>query len=138
MIGIFNKTNIDDMAFALKTLSVKNNVISRNIAHQSTPGYKSTKIVFQEVMEEYFSDINPTIPLKTTKPRHILPTSEGFDPRTKVRFQNNPSTRNDGNDVNIDYETSQQADTEMRYTLFTDLISKKLTGLKDIIKTRSY
>lgn len=137
MIGIFDKTNVNDMAFALKTLSTKTDVIAKNIANQSTPGYKASKLVFPEVMGEYFSGFGSTMPLKTTNPRHLSLDGENFDPIGRVRHQNNPSVRNDGNDVNIDFETSQQADTETRYTLFTDLIGKKFSGLKDIIKTRS-
>lgn len=137
MNGIFGKTKINDMEFALKTLSVKNNVLSRNIAHQDTPNYKSTKIVFSEVMEEYFSGPSDNLPLKRTNAKHLPVGSDTLDPRTMVRFQNNPSLRNDGNDVNLDYEMSQQAETSIRYGLFAELIGKKFSGLKDIIKTRS-
>lgn len=137
MIGIFDKTQVNGMAFALKTLGTKNDVISRNIANQSTPGYKAGKLVFQEVMGEYFSGSASSMPLKKTNPMHISPEGENFDPTSMVRFQNNPSLRNDGNDVNIDYETSQQADAEMRYNLFAELIGKKFSGLKNNIKTRS-
>lgn len=137
MIGIFDKTGANDIAFALRTLSAKNDVISRNIANQSTPGYKSSKLVFKEVMGEYFSGSSPAMPLKITNANHLSVEGENFAPASMARFQNNPSVRNDGNDVNIDYETTQQADTEARYTLFAELAGKKLTGLKDIIKTRS-
>lgn len=137
MIGIFDKTDANSMAFALKTLSRKTDVISRNIANQSTPGFKSSKLVFQEVMGEYFSGSESTLSLTKTNPRHLSLEGENFDPSSMVRHQNNPSVRNDGNDVNMDYETSQQADTETRYTLFSDLIGRKFSGLKDIIKTRS-
>ena len=41
MIGIFDKTKVNDLNFALDTLSVKNNGISRNIANQDTPKYKA-------------------------------------------------------------------------------------------------
>ena len=68
--------------------------------------------------------------------RHLPVGSDSLDPRTMVRFQNNPSIRNDGNDVNLDYEMSQQVDTSIRYQLFSDLIGRKFNGLKEVIKTR--
>ena len=137
MIGLFEKTKVNDMSFALDTLSVKNNVIARNIANKDTPMYKGTKIVFQEVMAEYFSSgPDKTLPLKRTHARHLPIVGDTLDPRTMVRFQNNPSLSNDGNDVNVDYEMSQQADTSIRYQLFSDLIGRKFSGLKEIIKTR--
>ncbi len=136
MIGLFEKTKINDMSFALDTLSVKNNTIARNIANKDTPMYKGTKIVFQEVMAEYFSGASKELPLKRTNMRHLPVGSDSLDPRTMVRFQNNPSIRNDGNDVNLDYEMSQQVDTSIRYQLFSDLIGRKFNGLKEVIKTR--
>ncbi len=137
MIGIFDKTKVNDLNFALGTLSVKNNGISRNVANQDTPKYKAVKLVFSEVMEEYYSDSKNPIPLKRTNPMHMPIGTAELDPRTLVRFQNNPSTRNDGNDVNMDYEMSQQADAELRYKLFSQIVGKKVTGLVDLTKTQA-
>ena len=137
MIGIFDKTKVNDLNFALDTLSVKNNGISRNIANQDTPKYKAVKLVFSEVMEEYYSNSNNPVPLKRTTSMHIPLGSEELDPRTLVRFQNNPSIRNDGNDVNMDYEMSQQAEAELRYKLLSQIAGKKVTGLVDLTKTQA-
>lgn len=137
MIGIFSKTKVNDMGFALDTLSVKNNGISRNIANQDTPKYKAVKLVFSEVMEEYYSNSQNPVPLKRTNSMHMPTGDEELDPRTLVRFQNNPSIKNDGNDVNLDYEMSQQADAELRYKMLSQIVGKKLTGLVELTKTRS-
>lgn len=137
MIGIFDKTKVNDMSFALDTLSVKNNGISRNIANQDTPKYKAVKLVFSEVMEEYYSNSENPLALKRTNVMHMPVGEDELDPRTLVRFQNNPSIRNDGNDVNLDFEMSQQADAELRYKLFSQVVGRKLTGLVDLTKTES-
>ncbi|MDT3694231.1 MAG: flagellar basal body rod protein FlgB [Mucispirillum sp.] len=137
MIGIFDKTKVNDLNFALDTLSVKNNGISRNIANQDTPKYKAVKLVFSEVMEEYYSNSNNPVSLKRTNPMHMPVGDEELDPRTLVRFQNNPSIRNDGNDVNLDYEMSQQAEAELRYKLLSQIAGKKVTGLVDLTKTQA-
>lgn len=137
MIGIFDKTKVNDLNFALDTLSVKNNGISRNIANQDTPKYKAVKLVFSEVMEEYYSNSNNPVSLKRTNPMHMPVGDEELDPRTLVRFQNNPSIRNDGNDVNLDYEMSQQAEAELRYKLLSQIAGKKVTGLVNLTKTQS-
>ena len=135
MIGIFDKTKVNDMSFALDTLSVKNNGISRNIANQDTPKYKAVKLVFSEVMEEYYSNERNPMPLKRTNAMHMPTGTEELDPRTLVRFQNNPRVRHDGNDVNMDYEMSQQADAELRYKLLSQIVGKKVTGLVNLTKT---
>ena len=137
MIGIFDKTKVNDLNFALDTLSVKNNGISRNIANQDTQKYKAVKLVFSEVMEEYYSNSNNPVSLKRTNPMHMPVGDEELDPRTLVRFQNNPSIRNDGNDVNLDYEMSQQAEAELRYKMLSQIAGKKVTGLVDLTKTQA-
>lgn len=137
MIGIFEKTKVNDLNFALDTLSVKNNGISRNIANQDTPKYKAVKLEFSEVMEEYYSNSENPVPLKRTNSMHMSVGGEELDPRTLVRFQNNPSLRNDGNDVNLDYEMSQQAEAELRYKMLAQIAGKKVTGLVDLTKTNA-
>ncbi len=138
MVGLFDKSRVNDMGFALETLSTKRNGISRNVANGDTPMYKSTKLVFSEVMAEYFEGGNyDQLELTRTHAKHMsINADDGLDPRTMVRFQNNPSTRTDGNDVNMDFEMSQLADTDIRYQLFTDLVGRKFTGLVDITKTQ--
>ncbi len=137
MIGIFDKTKVNDLNFALDTLSVKNNGISRNIANQDTPKYKAVKLVFSEVMEEYYSNANNPVSLKRTNSMHMPLGDEALDPRTLVRFQNNPSIKNDGNDVNMDYEMSQQAEAELRYKLLSQIAGKKVTGLVELTRTQA-
>lgn len=136
MIGIFEKTKVNDLNFALDTLSIKNNSISRNIANQDTPKYKAVKLVFSEVMEEYYSNSNNPVSLKRTNSMHMSTGDESLDPRTLVRFQNNPSIKNDGNDVNLDYEMSQQAEAELRYKLLSQIAGKRVTGLVELAKTQ--
>ena len=105
--------------------------------NQDTPKYKAVKLVFSEVMEEYYSNSNNPVSLKRTNPMHMPTGDEELDPRTLVRFQNNPSIRNDGNDVNMDYEMSQQAEAELRYKLLSQIAGKKVTGLVDLTKTQA-
>lgn len=137
MIGIFEKTKVNDLNFALDTLSVKNNGISRNIANQDTPKYKAVKLEFSEVMEEYYSNSKNPMQLARTNSMHMSVGGEELDPRTLVRFQNNPSIRNDGNDVNMDYEMSQQAEAELRYKMLSQIVGKKVTGLVNLTKTNA-
>ncbi len=118
MIGIFDKTKVNDLNFALDTLSVKNNGISRNIANQDTPKYKAVKLVFSEVMEEYYSNANNPVSLKRTNSMHMPLGDEELDPRTLVRF-------------------SQQAEAELRYKLLSQIAGKKVTGLVELTRTQA-
>ena len=88
-------------------------------------------------MEEYYSNANNPVSLKRTNSMHMPLGDEELDPRTLVRFRNNPSIKNDGNDVNMDYEMSQQAEAELRYKLLSQIAGKKVTGLVELTRTQA-
>ena len=118
MIGFFDKIKLNDMAYALKTLNEKTQVIARNIANHDTPFYKAQKLEFGEVMGAYYSSSRqPTTP-----------------PSAFVRFQNNMSVRQDHNDVNLDYEMSEQAGASILYSAISQLANGKITSLKEILR----
>lgn len=134
-MDIFDKTVINKLSYALKVNSVKNDVISNNVANVDTPGYKAKKIEFNEVMAEYLSN-GKKLPLTVTNHRHIVGKNNPFDPSSFIREQNNPSLRNDGNDVNLDYEMTEMAKNGIQYSMFSQIISGKFTGLKSAITGR--
>ena len=136
MIGIFQKTGTNDLGFALSTLSEKNRQITRNIANADTPFYRAKKLVFGEVMEEYYDSMKGGKKLYVTNERHIQPFQTPPNPNDFVRRQNNPSTRNDGNDVNLDYEMTEMDASAMLYDMFAQISGGKFATLKEIIKTR--
>ena len=68
---------------------------------------------------------------------HMPLGDEELDPRTIVRFQNNTSIKKEGNDVNLDYEMSQQAEAELRYKLLSQIAGKKVTGLVELTRTQA-
>ena len=136
MNGIFTKSRTNALGFALDTLSEKNTQVTRNVAHADTPFYRAKKLEFSEVMAEYLSD-GGLKKLYTTHEKHLQPISLPINPKDFVRRQNNPSLRTDGNDVNLDYEMSEQAKTSIQYSMMTDMVGGKFATLKEIIRTRS-
>ena len=136
MDGIFRKTKVNDLDFALSTLSQKNRVIARNIANADTPFYKSSKIEFSEVMAEYMGQ-GSAKPLYTTHEKHMQVGSTPPDIEGFIRRQNNPSLRTDMNDVNLDYEMSEQAGTSILFSMLSEIAGNKFGGLKSVISGRS-
>jgi flagellar basal-body rod protein FlgB len=153
MDGIFQKNRTNDLDYALKVLGEKNKVLSRNIANVDTPFYKADKLVFAEAMADYYNE-NKRKPMYVTNPRHMQAGGEAqaltlTDARhispiltsensitEHIRNQNNPSLRTDGNDVNLDFEMSEQANTSILYSMFTQMVGGKFGTLKEIIRTR--
>jgi len=135
MTGIFERMSVDKLAAGLDTASVKNNVIAENIANIDTPGYKAKDLKFFEVMGEVMGT-GKKLPLARTDEKHLPPADRVADPFAFIYQQNNPSVRNDGNDVNIDYEMSQMAENSIRYNMLADMTAGKFTKLKSIIQGR--
>jgi len=135
MTGIFERMSVDKLAAGLDTASVKNNVIAENIANIDTPGYKAKDLKFFEVMGEVMGT-GKKLPLARTDEKHLPPADRVADPSAFIYQQNNPSVRNDGNDVNIDYEMSQMAENSIRYNMLADMTAGKFTKLKSIIQGR--
>lgn len=135
MRNIFSMSNLDKLSYALDVSSVKSGVIAENIANVDTPGYKSSKLVFDEAMTEFLG-LGKKLPLAQTNERHFSTGGGSLLPSDHVRFQNNPSLRNDGNDVNMDYEMSQMSANSVLYQELTQLTAGAFTKLKTVIQGR--
>jgi flagellar basal-body rod protein FlgB len=133
MIGYFDRLRVNDLNYALNTLSEKTNQIARNIANVDTPKYRAKKLDFDTVMSEYFSDSNP-VRLYSTNEKHLQPYNTPREPIDFLKRQNNPSTRTDGNDVNMEYETSELAAGSVMYDMLTTITGNKFAALKEIIQ----
>ncbi|PLX66753.1 MAG: flagellar basal body rod protein FlgB [Denitrovibrio sp.] len=135
MLGVFDKMKINSLAAGLDTASVKNGVIAKNIANVDTPGFKAMDLKFNTVMKEALGE-GKKLPLAITNEKHLPPATRTVDPSSFIYQQNNPSVRNDGNDVNIDYEMTQMAENTIRYNMISDITGSKFTKLKSIFSGR--
>jgi len=105
----------------LMTLSAnKQKVIANNIANISTPGFRRKELVFEEALQDAV----------TNNEMENLRSLEGF-----VKESNDPTTRNDGNNVNIDKEMGLQSRNALAYSLYTELYAKKVSMLKLAMRT---
>ncbi|MGA1861412.1 flagellar basal body rod protein FlgB [Deferribacter thermophilus] len=134
-MDLFKAVNIDKLSYALDVTSYKNKVISENIANVDTPFYKAKKLDFKEVMQNVMKS-GKKLPLKVTDKKHISANSENFSVSNYVKYQNNMSVRNDGNDVNLDYEMSELAANGILYNMLSQIAGYEFTRLKTSIQGR--
>jgi flagellar basal-body rod protein FlgB len=64
----------------------------------------------------------------------MQPYSTPLAPVDFLKLQNNPSTRTDGNDVNIEYETSELAASSIMFDMLSTITGNKFAALKEIIQ----
>jgi len=135
MNSIFSQMGIDNLGYALGVTSTRNDVIAQNIANVDTPGYKAKDLKFDAVMSEMLGT-GKKLPLARTNEKHLPDQTEVLNPSSFIYDQNNPSVRNDGNDVNEDYEMSQMAENSVRYELLSQITAGKFTKLKEILQSK--
>lgn len=114
---------------ALDGYSKRNESINNNISNVNTPGYKKTKILFEENLKSQINK-NDNLKLKTTNNKHIKDVGG-----TNMVIENKHfSTRRDGNNVNIDVEMAVLAKNTMMYNAVIRQVSNESRKIRSIIK----
>jgi len=103
----------------------RSKVIQSNIANVDTPFYKPKDLVFERELEK-------SIPLKRTDPRHIDPSAK--EELKEVEVQD--VSGYDGNKVNLDKELGKLAETAIMVRALNEVIRKEIGKLKLSIQGR--
>ena len=116
---------------ALDLGSARLQAASDNLANVNTPGFKRRDATFAALLQDAQSDGGP-LPQRTTDARHLTladdPGSEAQGPA--LTTQTSGSMRADGNNVDIDAETSRLAAAEVYYQGAAQLMSGQFSAMK--------
>ncbi len=131
MTGIFDDPSYFAAKAAVDGLSMRQQVISRNIANVDTPGYQAQSINFESAVKQAMEKTDQAV-LTLTDPMHM----QVDQPKNTVMITNTPggTQRADGNDVDIDTELTQMNETALRYQALTQLISLKYSQIRNLVK----
>ena len=121
------------LKFALNGLSRRQQVGSQNISNIDTPGFKGSSVPFEAQLQAALRGTQNA--LLVTNPAHIQP---GAADLSNVRTVTDIHTvgRNDGNNVDVEREMYQLADTTIRYTAMTRVITERLGWLRTVIEEK--
>lgn len=123
-IGILSK--------ALDGLWMRNQVISDNVANVDTPGFKASKVAFEDALKDALDD--NVLKGKVTNIKHIpIGTSSVADVQPQVLQSQNTSMRMDGNNVDIDLEMADLAKTTIAYNAVIQKMTKEFQMLRSAI-----
>jgi len=84
-------------------------------------------------MSEFYGE-GKKLPLTVTNPMHFTGKPNILEIESFAREQNNPSLRNDGNDVNLDYEMSEMAKTVYSIRCLVRLLLVNLPDLNLLLR----
>lgn len=128
--------NIDEITYyfikkSLDASSVRSRVIAHNLANVNKKGYKAYRVVFEDKLKDVFN--NPSTGLKVTNEAHINngDTLNTVD-HTVVR-DTSTSMRLDGNNVNIDKETTNLAENAILYNALINQANSRILMRRFVI-----
>lgn len=118
----------------LSGLSQRQRALAENVANADTPHYKRFEVSYEAQLQAAVEGSHAA-PLAVTQPGHLSlgPQSVGQF-RPELRRATDSTLRNDGNNVDIDVEMTRLAQTSLTYSAVADLMKRKMTGLKDVIR----
>ena len=122
---------IKNLENLLGYLVVKNRVISKNIANVGTENYKREDVVFKDLLNKSTNEV-----IRTADDRHIsLNNSGSADGKTFQVVQDNENNSVSGiNNVDIDKEMSELAETTLLYRFATRKIGDYFKSIQGVIK----
>ena len=136
--SILGDRRIEVLQRALGGLAQRQQAIAGNVANVDTPGYKRREVPFEAELQASLGSGHGS---------RLVTTSMGHVPRSPARATllstatgsrgNSRTGRNEGTDVDIDYEMTQMAETSLRYQLLTEATGSRFTTLKDIVTRAS-
>lgn len=123
--GAYNYINIlEKTADASWT---RNSIISNNLANVDTPGYKRKDIDFEQVLQDTLSG-------GSSLDREVADADlDCLNGNTYTDYAS-ASYRLDGNNVDVDTESSYLAQNQIKYYTMLDSISQEFSRLKSVLK----
>lgn len=101
--------------------ALRGKVIANNIANINTKGYKKFYVTFEETLNDSMAQNT----LKTDNSKHMQTSSGSGD--ITVQRDDSTSMRQDGNNVDIDLEMTNQAANSLMYNALVKQINSKIS-----------
>lgn len=121
---------VDRLSQALDGASLRQKVLSHNVANANTPGFKRSDVNFKQQL----SQAGRKIPLVTTDRNHRAGVpSNTHTAAFGVVQDNSTAMRNDGNNVDVEREMVLVMENQLYYQSIADKLSRNLGRLRSVI-----
>ena len=115
---------------ALNYSSLKQKVISQNIANADTPNYKAQDVSFKEILQ---NELGQNFTAYRTDARHI-DFSDRSNANPEIVTRPNVQYNNNGNSVDLDQEMSDLAKNQIYYDALVEQENNKFAALQNVIR----
>lgn len=120
--------------------SLRRKVISNNIANVDVPHFKRSEVNFESELKRAIMDREEKenkLPALMSDSRHIpfFVPREITTVRPRINLDYNTTSRNDGNNVDVEKEMVDAAKNLMRYNAFTTSLNNNFRMLKFVMRS---
>ncbi len=125
---------------ALDFRALRQKLIAGNIANVDTPFYKARDIRFEDVLARQahtLEEKGPKLQMAKTDPKHMDPIDTQNSQTASYFFRGTHTTRNDGNNVDIDVETTEMSKNAIMFEALTNAIKKEGMIFKSVLEASS-
>jgi flagellar basal-body rod protein FlgB len=127
--------NISLLQSALNASSMRQQVISNNIANAETPGYKAKKVVFEDILKQHLSNQTGFVGTRTDA-RHFEIGNSSNLPSPQIMQNTETVMQNNKNNVDIDQEMTDMGKNSLWYYTLTEQLNSEFQQLSIAITGR--
>lgn len=129
------------LANALDYRAARQDMIASNIANADTPFYRPRDVRFEEALAQKKADIladkNDKLQMAQTDGKHIPLDNGRNNYKATTYFRDGHMSRNDGNSVDIDVETTEMSKNSLMFNALISANKKDARIFKSVIEYSS-
>lgn len=126
------------MIKAMNGRSLRQKMISSNIANINTPFYKARDVDFESALTQEANKIHGEksgqLKMATTHSNHLAPLQENDPEKASVYLRDGHLARNDANTVDLDIETTELGKNAIMFNALTAALKKDSMIFKSVIE----
>ena len=132
---IFNSTNFNYLPRGMTAASMRQEVVSHNIANVNTPNYRKTNVEFEDMLarEIYGDEPEGTLEMVRTHDKHLPFKPLPFHAEPTMIEDHTTIMRVDDNNVDIDIEMATLAKNQLYYNALATEFGQYVSKLKTVI-----
>jgi len=130
---LFDNINFEIIPNTMDALSLRQNVISQNIANYETPGYKRKYVDFENELQKALNE-DSKLTLKVNRDQHINNTLSLEKIQPNIQIDDSKSLRDDGNNVDPDMELIRMTQNTLKYNTLSRLMTYSIQRYETAIR----
>lgn len=135
---LINTHSIDKIGQAIMASSLRQEVISNNIANAEVPNFKRSEVRFEQFFQQELQAYKSTFIGHRTHPKHleIGGPAKHHIPQPEVVTDHSTTMNNNRNNVDLDYEMALLAKNQLYYNTLIQQLNGKFNKFRTVINSK--